>query len=74
MYTGVRKTYKFRLYRNDKRDRHLHHQINIAGLIWNHALALQRRYYRVYGKRISLHCMQKHIAELSRQTTRYVIL
>ena len=71
MYTGVRKTYKFRLYRNDKRDRHLHHQISIAGSIWNHALALQRRYYRVYGKPISLYCIQKHIAKLSRQTTRY---
>lgn len=71
MYTDVRKTYKFRLYRNDKSDRHLHHQINIAGLIWNHALALQRRVYKLNGERVSLYRMQKHIAKLSRQSSRY---
>jgi hypothetical protein len=42
---AVRKTYKYRLYRCDKRDQH--QQINIAGTVWNHALALQKRYYRL---------------------------
>ncbi|PJF44121.1 MAG: transposase, partial [Phototrophicales bacterium] len=41
-----RKTYKFRLYENDA-NVYLHQQIDIAGLIWNHALALSRRYYRL---------------------------
>ena len=54
MYVDVRRTYKFRMYRNDKRDGHLHQQINVAGLLWNHALALQRRYYRLTGKYIGL--------------------
>ncbi|MCL4256481.1 MAG: helix-turn-helix domain-containing protein, partial [Anaerolineae bacterium] len=50
----VRKTYKYRLYRNNKVDGSLHHQINVAGMIWNHALALQRRYYKLTGKYIPL--------------------
>ena len=71
MYIEVRRTYKFRVYRNDKRDGHLHQQINVAGLIWNHALALQRRYYRLTGKYIGLGRIQKHIAKLRMKTQRY---
>ena len=58
MYVDVRRTYKFRIYRNDKRDAHLHQQINVAGLVWNHALALQRRYYRLTGEYIGLGRLQ----------------
>ncbi len=60
----VHKAYKYRLYRNNKMDGSIHHQINVAGMIWNHALALQKRYYKLTGKYISLHTMQKHIAKL----------
>jgi len=34
-----------------------------ACFVWNHALALQKRYYRLYGKYISLYTMQKHQAK-----------
>lgn len=71
MYVDVRRTYKFRMYRNDKRDGHLHQQINVAGLVWNHALALQRRYYRLTGKYVRLDRLQKHIAKLRMRTQRY---
>lgn len=67
----VRRTYKYRLYRCDKRDKHLHRQINIAGAVWNHALALQKRYYRLTGKYIPLDQLKSHIAKLRRQTVRY---
>ena len=70
MITQIRKTYKYRLYRNDKRDRHLHDAINIAGIIWNHCIALQRRYYRLFGGYISRYRLQKHIAKL-RNSERY---
>lgn len=43
----VRRADKYRLYHCDKRDKHLRQQISIAGTIWNHALALQKRYYRL---------------------------
>ncbi|MDX2075120.1 MAG: transposase [bacterium] len=67
----VRKTYKYRLYRNNKVDGLLHHQINVAGIIWNHALALQRRYYKLAGKYIPLDVMKKHIAKLRMRRTPY---
>ncbi len=70
MHVDVRRTYKFRMYRNDKRDGHLHQQINVAGLVWNHALALQRRYYRLTGKYIGLGKLKKHIANLRMKTQR----
>lgn len=57
----VRQTYKYRLYRCDKRDAHLHQQINVAGTIWNHALALQKRYYRLTRKYITLGDLKAHI-------------
>lgn len=67
----VRRTYKYRLYRCDKRDKHLHQQINIAGTVWNHALALQKRYYRLTGKYIPLGVLKSHIAKLRMKTARY---
>ena len=66
----VRKTYKYRLYRNDKRDRHLHEQINISGIIWNYCVALQRRYYRLTGKYIHSNRLKGHVARL-RKSERY---
>ncbi|NMB35723.1 MAG: transposase, partial [Firmicutes bacterium] len=39
------KTYCFKLYRA-KRNKKLHRSINIAGSIYNHLIALHRRYYR----------------------------
>ncbi|MGB7339508.1 MAG: transposase [Phototrophicaceae bacterium] len=70
MIVEVRKTYKYRLYRNDKCDRHLHDAINISGIIWNHCIALQRRYYRLMGGYISIGRLKKHIAN-RRNSERY---
>jgi len=67
----VRKTYKYRLYRNNKVDGSIHQQINVAGMIWNHALALQKRYYQLTGKYIPLFVMQKHIAKLRMRRSKY---
>jgi putative transposase len=52
MVTQGRKTYKYGLY-TSQRDFRLHDQINIAGIIWNHITALQRRYYWLYGQHVS---------------------
>lgn len=67
----VRRTYKYRLYRCDKRDKHLHRQIDIAGTVWNHALGLCKRYYRLTGKSIPLGVLKAHIGKLRRGTERY---
>ena len=48
----VNRTYKYKLYRS-KKNKHLHNRINIAGIIYNHCIALHRRYYRLYGKHLN---------------------
>ncbi len=67
----IRHTYKYRLYRSDKLDSELHQRINVAGLIWNHALALQKRYYRMFKGYIGDAQMKQHIAWLRMHTHRY---
>ena len=62
--------YKYQLV-NHRRNRHLHRHIDIAGLVWNHAIALQRRYYKLTGKYISRFDMQKHLAKLRRRSPRF---
>ena len=57
------KTYCFKLYRS-KRNKKLHKIINIAGLVYNHLVALHKRYYRMYGKHLNIYRLQKHITKL----------
>ncbi len=66
----IRRTYKYRLYRN-RRNKHLYQAIDIAGLIWNHSIALQRRYYRLTGKYIALGRLKSHLAKLRMKTRRF---
>lgn len=68
----VRRTYQYRLYRCDKKDRKLRHKIFVASTIWNHFIALQRRYYRLTGKYISLNRMNTHVLKL-RKTQRFAL-
>ena len=57
------RTYKFKLYRS-KKHKHLHQQIDIAGIIWNHSIALHGRYYRLTGSCLNLYVLQKQLAKL----------
>ena len=41
--------YKYKLY-TTKQTKHLDAMLREASWVWNHALALQKRYYRMYGK------------------------
>ena len=65
----IRRTYKYRLY-TSKRDKHLHQQIDVAGIIWNHALAVQKRYYRLTGKYVGKFRLITHIGKM-RRTERF---
>ncbi len=58
-------TYKYKLY-HSKKNKTLHQQIDIAGLIYNHCIALHGRYYGLYGKRLNQYQM-KHMANLKRR-------
>src|SRR5262249_46212717 len=66
----LRKSYQYRLYRCDKKDRKLRHKIFVASTVWNHFIALQRRYYQLTGRYISLHRMNNHVLKL-RKTQRF---
>ncbi len=59
------KTYSFKLYTSNK-NKHLHQQIDLACEIYNHCIALHRRYYRLYGKYLHVYGLQKHITKLKK--------
>ena len=59
------KTYCFKLY-NAKRNRKLHNQINISGMIYNHCIALHKRFYRLYSKFLKLYALQKHLTKIKK--------
>jgi len=62
----MRKTFQYKLYQA-KRNKHLHRQIDIAAGIYNHCIALHKRYYRLYGKFLNKYQLQKHITGLKKQ-------
>ena len=55
-------TYKYKFYRS-KRTLKLDAMFREACFVWNHAIALQKRYYSMYGKYIGATQMQKHFAK-----------
>jgi putative transposase len=62
------KTLKFKLYQH-KRNRHLNRTINAAGVIYNHCIALHKRYYRMFGKHLNCAKLQSHIAKLRKRNS-----
>ena len=59
------KTFCFELY-HSKHNSKLHKQINAAGLIYNHCIALHKRYYRLYKKHLDKNKLQKHLVKLKK--------
>lgn len=70
--------YKYKLYRTD-RTKHLDRMLREACFVWNHALAMQKRYYRLYHKYIGIGKMKAHFAKrihrnlLHSQTTQEIL-
>ncbi|MBW4613645.1 MAG: transposase [Desmonostoc vinosum HA7617-LM4] len=62
------KTLKFKLYQH-KTNRYLKRIINAAGVIYNHCIALHKRYYRMWGKHLSCAKLQSHIAKLRKRNS-----
>lgn len=60
------KTLKFKLYHH-KRNRYLKRTINAAGVIYNHCVALHKRYYRMFKKHLNCAKLQAHIAKLRKR-------
>ena len=59
------KTYKFKLYSNHG-NRELHKTIDGHAQVWNHCIAIQRRYYAIYSKYISKFRLINHISKLKK--------
>lgn len=59
------KTYRFKLYKT-KRQRDLHHRVRVAGEIYNHLIALHKRYYSMFGKYPNKYKMQNHLVKLKK--------
>ena len=59
------KTFCFKLYHSDHNTA-LMRQINIAGLIYNHCIALHKRYYRLYRKSLNANRLKVHLTKLKR--------
>ena len=62
------KTYKFKLYQH-KRNKYLKRTINAAASIWNHCIALHKRYYALFGKHLNKFQLMKHIAKLRKKNS-----
>jgi len=60
-------SYEYKLYRT-KRTKHLDNMLKEACFVWNHALALQKRYYNLYGKFIPEGRLKKHFAKRIKRT------
>lgn len=55
-------SYKYKLY-TTKNTKHIDNMFREACFVWNHALALQKEFYKRYGKYIAVARMQKHFAK-----------
>ena len=70
---GAVLTLKFKLYEH-KRNRYLKRTINAAGCIYNHAIALHKRYYKMWGKHLSCARLQKHLAKLRKRKSSWQLV
>lgn len=59
------KTYKFKLY-NSKKNRKLQRQLWIASRIYNHCIALHKRYWHLFHKSLNKNKLQKHLAKIKK--------
>ena len=59
------KTYKYKLYNRDT-TKHLDRIIDLSSWIYNHCIALHRRYYRLYKKQLNKYQLQKHLTKLKK--------
>ena len=60
------KTYKFKVYENKRRNAFLHGRIEAFAPVYNHLLAVKRRYYSRYKKNVSKNRLQSHLTKLKK--------
>ena len=57
------KTYKYKLYTKAK-DGVLDNQIDRFGIVYNHCIALHRKYYKFFGKQLNKYQLMSHLTKL----------
>ena len=60
-------TYKYKLY-SSKKNKRLDKMLAEACFVWNHALALQKRYYALFNKSIPCNALKKHFSKRIKRT------
>lgn len=71
-------SYKYNIY-HSRKTKYLDKMLRECCFVWNHALALQRRYHKLFGKYISVGKMKKYFAKrikrnlLHSQTTQEIL-
>jgi len=61
----MKKTFVFKLY-TSKKNKQFHGYMNDAASIYNHCIALHKRYYKLFGKYLNKYQLQKHITKLKK--------
>ena len=62
-------TYKYNIYKS-KNTKYIDSMLRECCFVWNHALALQKRYYRMFGKYINYNKMSNHF---TKRTSRHLL-
>ena len=63
-------TYKYKLYSRCDRNKYLHRDIDAFAGVYNHFIALHKRYYRMFGKYPSKFRLMRHLSKL-KKTARF---
>ena len=64
----MRLTYKYKAYTQNRNHRGwLNRYLRVAAWVYNHCIALHKRYYRLYHKRLGEYDLKKHLTKLKRQ-------
>lgn len=69
----MRISYKFRMYESSKRHR-LDSLVTWSTRIWNHLVAFQKTYYRLFGKYCNKFQLMKHIAKVRNRRAEWQIV
>ena len=59
------KTYKFKLY-NSKKNKKLQYQLWVACKVYNHCIALHKRYWKLYHKSLSNFRLNRHLTKIKK--------
>lgn len=60
------KTYKFKLY-NSKKNKKLQYQLWVACKVYNHCIAIHKRYWHLYHKHLDKFKLSRHLTKLKKQ-------